>query len=245
MNPRALLRYSAVCAAVWVAGCATPGAWAQSRLGSMRADGDAAEFGAGKGEDTERPWIKHKVVPRERIEDIEARYGVSKKELVRWNKRLQKKQWIYAGQVLRIKARRTPPPREKISYTVKSRDRWAEIAKAHNAPKPPTITTTAGLPSCENDPEWTRTIRAAFVAELGADQVKKHEPSLGGEDFGIFGSELGIPAIMWKLGAVKASDWKRGGDRPGLHSDGWAPDPDPTLRTGIRTVVAAVRAGLR
>lgn len=98
----------------------------------MRTDAGAAEFGAGKGDETERPWVKHKVVPRERIEDIEARYGVSKKELVRWNKRLQKKQWIYAGQVLRIKARRVPPPREKISYVVKSRDRWVEIAKAHN-----------------------------------------------------------------------------------------------------------------
>lgn len=128
MNPRALL----LCAAVWVAGCATPGAWGSSGLGSMRADAGMAEFGAGKGDETERPWIKHKVVPRERIEDLEARYGVSKKELVRWNKRLQKKQWIYAGQVLRIKARRVPPPREKISYTVKKRDRWVEIAKAHN-----------------------------------------------------------------------------------------------------------------
>ncbi len=120
-----------------------------------------------------------------------------------------------------------------------------QVAKAHDAPKPPTITTTAGLPSCENDPEWTRTIRAAFETELGAKNVKRHEPSLGGEDFGIFGSELGIPAIMWKLGAVKASKWKRDGDHPGLHSDKWAPDPDPTLRTGIRTVVAALHAGLR
>lgn len=128
MNPRILL----LCAAVWAAGCATPGALGSPRLGSMRADAGMAEFGAGKGDEAERPWIKHKVVPRERIEDLEARYGVSKKELVRWNKRLQKKQWIYAGQVLRIKARRVPPPREKISYTVKKRDRWAEIAKAHN-----------------------------------------------------------------------------------------------------------------
>lgn len=119
-----------------------------------------------------------------------------------------------------------------------------QVAKAHGVPKPPTITTTAGLPSCENDPAWTRAVRAAFVAELGADQVKRHEPSLGGEDFGIFGSELGIPAIMWKLGAVKPSVWKRGGDHPGLHSDKWAPDPDPTLRTGIRTVVAAIHTGL-
>ncbi|MGH1345303.1 MAG: penicillin-insensitive murein endopeptidase [Nannocystales bacterium] len=128
MNPRALL----LCAAVWVAGCATPGAWSRSGLGSARADAGAAEFGAGKGEETERPWVKHKVVPRERIEDIENRYGVSKKELIRWNKRLKQKQWIYAGQVLRIKARRVPPPREKITYVVKRGDRWVEIAKAHN-----------------------------------------------------------------------------------------------------------------
>lgn len=88
------------------------------------------ETGKAAGAD-ERPWVKHKVVPRERLEDIEARYGVSTKELVRWNKRLKKKQWIYAGQTLRIKARRVPPPREKITYVVKKGDRWAEIAKTY------------------------------------------------------------------------------------------------------------------
>lgn len=108
-------------------GCATPNAWA------MGSDGAVAEFGAGKGDtDDARPWVKHKVVPRERLEDIEVRYGVSRKELIRWNKRLKKKAWIYAGQVLRIKARRVPPPREKITYVVKKGDRWVEIAKAHN-----------------------------------------------------------------------------------------------------------------
>lgn len=119
-----------------------------------------------------------------------------------------------------------------------------QIAKAHRAPKPPEVNIGDGLPSCENDPTWTGKVRAAFEAELGVDKVRRHDPSLGGEDFGVFGSALGIPAIMWKLGAVKPSAWKRGGDLPGLHSDGWAPDPDLTLRTGIRTVVAAVRAGL-
>lgn len=108
-------------------GCATPSAWA------MRRDAGAAEFAAGKGEDdSERTWVKHKVVPRERLEDLELRYGVSRKEIVRWNKKLQRKQWIYAGQVLRIKARRVPPPREKITYIVKRGDRWVEIAKTHN-----------------------------------------------------------------------------------------------------------------
>lgn len=118
------------------------------------------------------------------------------------------------------------------------------VAKAHRAPKPPTIEVGDGLPSCENDPGWTRKVRAAFVKELGADKVKRHDPSLGGEDFGVFGTALAVPAIMWKLGAVKPGRWKKGGDLPGLHSDRWAPDPDLTLRTGIRSVVASIRTGL-
>ena len=121
---RALLLLLAMSAA----GCATPGMWA------MRSDGAAAEFGAAKGDEDEdgRTWVKHKVVPRERLDDIEARYGVSRKELARWNKALEKKQWIYAGQTLKIYARRVPPPREKITYVVQKGDRWIEIANEYN-----------------------------------------------------------------------------------------------------------------
>jgi hippurate hydrolase len=152
------------------------------------------------------------------------------------------------------------PPTATLSLTVRSYgpktrkvlmeeiERVAvQVAKAHRAPRDPEIHTTPGLPSCENDPAWTRDVRAAFAAELGAEHVQRHEPSLGGEDFGIFGEALGIPAIMWKLGGVEAGAWKRhagDGTLPGLHSDRWAPDPNPTLRTGIRTAVAAIRLAL-
>jgi murein endopeptidase/LysM repeat protein len=122
------LRALLLLVACGAAACATPGgAWA------MRSDAGAAEFGAAKGdEDDGRTWVKHKVVPRERLDDIEERYGVSRKELIRWNKKLKKKEWIYAGQTLKIHARRVPPPREKITYIVKKGDRWIEIAKAYN-----------------------------------------------------------------------------------------------------------------
>ncbi len=111
-------------------GCASPGAWARW---STRPDAGGAEFAAAAGDDTEeRTWVKHKVVPRERLDDIEARYGVTRKELVRWNKRLKTKQWIYAGQTLKIKARRVPPPREKITYIVEKGDRWLKIAEKFN-----------------------------------------------------------------------------------------------------------------
>ncbi len=107
-------------------GCAGPGGWARASMGP-----DAqAEFALAGVDDKDdgRTWIKHKVVPRERLDDIAGRYGVSRKELIRWNKRLQQKAWVYAGQTLRVKARRVPPPREKITYIVKRGDRWTEIA---------------------------------------------------------------------------------------------------------------------
>lgn len=121
-----------------------------------------------------------------------------------------------------------------------------QVAKAHRAPRAPQIKTGPGLPAAFNDPAWTAKVRASFVDELGKDAVKTHEPSLGGEDFGAFGDTLGVPAIMWKLGAVRPADWKRskGKNLPGLHSDRWAPDPDPTLKTGIATVLRAIAVGL-
>lgn len=84
------------------------------------------------GETPDRSWIKHKVVPGERLDDIADRYGVSRKEIIRWNKPLQKKAWIYAGQSLKIYARHVPPPREKITYEVQFGDTWQKIADAHN-----------------------------------------------------------------------------------------------------------------
>ncbi len=121
-----------------------------------------------------------------------------------------------------------------------------QVAKAHRAPRAPEVKFGKGLPSAFNDPAWTREVRAVFEAELGADNVRTHQPSLGGEDFGLFGDQLGIPAIMWKLGAVDARAWKasKGEGLPSLHSDRWAPDPEPTLNTGIRTVVGALRLAL-
>ncbi|MEM9462602.1 MAG: penicillin-insensitive murein endopeptidase [Myxococcota bacterium] len=84
----------------------------------------------------ERKWIKHKVVPKETYESIGARYGVTREEIIRWNKKkLGKKKWIYAGKTLRIKARILAPPREKIDYIIKKRDTWAKIAKHFGVPK--------------------------------------------------------------------------------------------------------------
>ena len=98
-------------------------------LPSAELHASAATSEANEGD---RRWVKHTVVPKERLDDIAERYGVSRDEVVRWNKPLQKKAWIYAGQTLKIHARTVPPPREKITYVVQFGDTWQKIADTHN-----------------------------------------------------------------------------------------------------------------
>ena len=83
----------------------------------------------------ERRWITHTVVPRETLDSIAMRYGVMRDELVKWNKKkFRTKQWIYGGQELKVNARLFPPPREKITYVVRSGDTWPKIAARFGVP---------------------------------------------------------------------------------------------------------------
>jgi hippurate hydrolase len=122
-----------------------------------------------------------------------------------------------------------------------------QIAKAHRAPRAPEVRYGMGLPAAYNDPAFTQKVRARFVATLGEENVKTHNPSLGGEDFGMFPRELGIPGVMWKLGAVNPKRFAKTKVEklPGLHSDGFAADPEPTMVAGIETVTAAILAVLQ
>ena len=123
------------------------------------------------------------------------------------------------------------------------------VARAHAAPRDPAILLREGehTPAAYNDPAWTERLAALFRDALGADRVDTHEPSLGGEDFGRFSQTLGIPGVMWKLGAVdpKRFDAERLHELPGLHSPRFAPAPRPTLKTGILTLALAVEDVLR
>ena len=76
-------------------------------------------------------WIKHEVIPGERLDDIAARYDVRTASLIRWNKLDPDKPRIYAGRELAVYTKFIPPPQQKIVYTVKYGDTWAKIASAH------------------------------------------------------------------------------------------------------------------
>jgi hippurate hydrolase len=56
------------------------------------------------------------------------------------------------------------------------------------------------------------------------------------EDFGEFGKAAGIPSVLLRLGTVEPARFKAaeeaGTQLPSLHSSGFAPAVEPTLRTG-------------
>ena len=76
-------------------------------------------------------WIKHRIVPGERLDEIADRYQVRKGSLIRWNKLDPDKPKIYAGRELAVYTKYIPPPQQQLIYTVESGDSWNKIAKAY------------------------------------------------------------------------------------------------------------------
>jgi hippurate hydrolase len=68
---------------------------------------------------------------------------------------------------------------------------------------------------------------------------------MGGEDFGSFGTTVErIPICMFWLGAVtreKIEESQKPGGKPlpSLHSNVYAPTPEPTIKTGVKAMTAA------
>jgi hippurate hydrolase len=95
-----------------------------------------------------------------------------------------------------------------------------------------------------NEPQLTERLGAAFVKALGSDNVVKLPPVMMSEDFGYLSLEQKIPTALFTLGAVdpaKVKQSKEGGPPlPSLHSALFAPVPEPTLRTGVKSMTSAV-----
>jgi hippurate hydrolase len=108
----------------------------------------------------------------------------------------------------------------------------------------------AGLPAAYNDPKLTRRLTAVFKDWLGERQVREVKPTMGGEDFGLYGQTADrIPISLFWLGisdptTVTESE-KSGQPLPSAHSSLFAPVPEPTIKTGVTAMTAAVLELLR
>ena len=95
-----------------------------------------------------------------------------------------------------------------------------------------------------NDPQLTERLAGAFTRALGPENVVKAPPVMGSEDFGYLSLDQKIPAVIFWLGAVDPVKVKESQEKgialPSLHSPLFAPVPEPTLRTGVKAMTAAV-----
>jgi amidohydrolase len=96
-------------------------------------------------------------------------------------------------------------------------------------------------PATYNDPALTQRLASVLQNWLGADAVVKEHPQMGAEDFGLFGRTADkIPICMLWLGSVPAERINSGQKLPSIHSALYYPDPEPTIKTGVTVLTAAV-----
>ena len=96
-----------------------------------------------------------------------------------------------------------------------------------------------------NDPELTQRLRGVFQRWLGEARTVVTKPTMGAEDFGLFGrTEPAIPVCLFWLGTVDAARFEEhrrtGQPLPALHSSQFLPAIEPTLQTGVTAMSAAV-----
>jgi amidohydrolase len=141
---------------------------------------------------------------------------------------------------LQITVRSLAPEVHKRLLAAIAREAKGE-ALAANAPRDPLIETKSNTDAVYNDPELTKRVVAAAGAALGSDRVVEMPAQMGGEDFSQFGL-AGVHAVLLHVGAVDAAKLaesrRTGVPLPGLHSQLWAPEREPTLKAAIRAETA-------
>jgi hippurate hydrolase len=135
---------------------------------------------------------------------------------------------------------------EVRDHVLKAIDRVVKTAAAGaRAPEPEVrVNLDEFTPATFNEPKLTRHTTAVFREAIGSDNVRDRRPLMGAEDFGRY-SQDGVPIFMYFLGTVSQEKYdaaqKPGGvPLPGMHTDSYAPLPDPSIRTGVRTMSLGV-----
>ena len=123
-------------------------------------------------------------------------------------------------------------------------------AAASGAPKPPEITPLDRYALVFNDAAANQRVGDAFRAYFSDRRVEQTVPTSASEDFGCFGAAWKVPSVFWFVGGTdpeiyaKAQAAGRLNDLPTNHNPKFAPVIEPTLRTGVETLVVASLAWL-
>ena len=118
-------------------------------------------------------------------------------------------------------------------------------AAISGAPKPPLITMLGQFPLTVNDDAATQTVSQALKRRLGAERVQPAGNAAASEDFTVLARAWSVPSVFWFVGGTDPAlyaEAERAGTLnalPSNHSPEFAPVLDPTLRTGVETMLAA------
>ena len=122
-------------------------------------------------------------------------------------------------------------------------------SEASRAEKPPEFTTLSSYPLTVNDAASAARVAQAFQAQFG-ERAFETPPASASEDFSVFGRRWGAPSVFWIVGGTdaaayaKAKRTKTVNALPSNHSPKFAPVLDPTLKTGVETMLSAAAAWL-
>ena len=99
-------------------------------------------------------------------------------------------------------------------------------------------------PSVYNNPELADRIVKVLRTVFDDERLIPGEPVMGGEDFAQYGRvEPKIPSLYFWIGGVEADKYARamesGAALPSLHSPFFAPDPQPTITTGVEVMTTS------
>ena len=123
-------------------------------------------------------------------------------------------------------------------------------AAASGAPRPPTFSVLSEFPLTRNDTAATQKVVAGFKRHFGDERVDEVGPATASEDFGLFGTAWDVPSVFWVIGGIDPETYRTAQARgkldelPANHAPNFAPVIDPTLRTGITTMLVAASAWL-
>lgn len=105
-------------------------------------------------------------------------------------------------------------------------------------------------PSVYNHPELSDRIVEVLRTVFDDEDLIPGEPVMGGEDFAQYGRvEPKIPSLFLWIGGVDADKYAKAREAgevlPSLHSPFFAPDPQPTITTGVKVMTTSALELLR
>jgi len=116
-------------------------------------------------------------------------------------------------------------------------------AAAARAPKEPAVKFSEAQDPTYNDPAITHRLSAALGKQLGADNLREARPEMVAEDFGEFGKAAKVPSVLLRVGAAEPAKYEAarssGTPLPSLHSSGFAPDRERTIKTAATTLTVS------